>query len=145
MSDLCLDTCPTHYTRNRYACQQKVLSLQQEACLPQGVQYPPVSVLTGAEQRVKVDAAGENGVYTFELKESSNEVVTYEVRALNTKDKQESETVEVQVGKIDATAPEVEVTSEPGKINTKYTVKISDSQSGSVSYTHLTLPTNSLV
>ena len=61
MSDLCLDTCPTHYTRNRYACQQKVLSLQQEACLPQGVQYPPVSVLTGAEKRVKVDAAGENG------------------------------------------------------------------------------------
>ena len=37
MSDWCLDTCPTHYTRNRYACQQKVLSLQQEACLPQGV------------------------------------------------------------------------------------------------------------
>lgn len=72
--------------------------------------------------------AGENGVYTFELKESSNEAVTYEVRALN--GEQESKTVPVQVGKIDATAPTVTVTSEPGKINTKYTVTISDSQSG---------------
>lgn len=53
------------------------------------------------------DAAGENGVYTFELTDSSDKVVTYEVRALN--GEQESETVEVQVGKIDATAPEVKV------------------------------------
>lgn len=72
--------------------------------------------------------AGENGVYTFELKESSNEAVTYEVRALN--GEQESETVTVDVGKIDATAPTVEVTSELGRRNTKYTVTISDSQSG---------------
>ena len=75
-------------------------------------------------------AAGENGVYTFELMDSSDKVVTYEVRALN--GEQESKTVEVQVGKIDATAPTVEVTSEPGSLiaTTTYTVTISDSQSG---------------
>lgn len=77
-------------------------------------------------------AAGENGVYQFVLEKSSNEAVTYEVRAFNTKDKQESKTVPVQVGKIDATEPKVEVTSEPGSLiaTTTYTVTISDSQSG---------------
>lgn len=77
-------------------------------------------------------AAGENGVYTFELTESSDKVVTYEVRALNTKDKQESETVEVQVGKIEKTAPKVKVTYKPDKYisNTTYTVTIEDKQSG---------------
>ena len=80
-------------------------------------------------------AAGENGVYTFVLTESSNEVVTYEVRALNTKDKQESKTVEVQVGKIDATAPWVDVqTIENDHLyvqdTTTWKVTIRDEQSG---------------
>lgn len=76
------------------------------------------------------DAAGENGVYTFELTDSSDKVVTYEVRALYKK--QKSETVEVKVGNFDTTAPTVEVTSEPGSLiaTTTYTVTISDSQSG---------------
>ena len=75
------------------------------------------------------DAAGENGVYTFELTDSSDKVVTYEVRALN--GEQESETVEVQVGKIDATVPDVTVPfpTVHGK-RKSYTVTISDSQSG---------------
>lgn len=74
-------------------------------------------------------AAGENGVYTFELTDSSDKVVTYEVRALN--GEQESETVEVQVGKIDATVPDVTVPfpTVHGK-RKSYTVTISDSQSG---------------
>ena len=77
------------------------------------------------------DAAGENGVYTFVLTESSNEVVTYEVRALNTKDKQESETVEVQVGKIEKTAPKVTVPLPTiRKEHKSYTVTIWDKQSG---------------
>lgn len=80
------------------------------------------------DEEWKDAAAGKNGVYTFTIEKSSAEVVTYEVRALN--GEQESKTVPVQVGKIDATAPKVTVTSEPGKINTKYTVTISDSQSG---------------
>lgn len=80
-------------------------------------------------------AAGENGVYQFVLTDSSNEVVTYEVRALNTKDKQESKTVEVQVGKIDATAPWVDVqTIENDHLyvqdTTTWKVTIRDEQSG---------------
>ena len=76
----------------------------------------------------KSAAAGENGVYQFVLAESSNKAVTYEVRALN--GEQESKTVEVKVGKIDATAPEVRVEPQSGKYFTTYTVTISDSQSG---------------
>lgn len=74
------------------------------------------------------DAAGENGEYTFELTDSSDKVVTYEVRALN--GEQESETVPVQVGKIDAEKPEVTVTPKLGNRIITYTVTISDSQSG---------------
>ena len=79
--------------------------------------------------------AGENGVYQFVLEKSSNEAVTYEVRALNTKDEQESKTVEVQVGKIDATKPEVEesyyweVWANHHRAKDYY-VEISDEQSG---------------
>lgn len=83
------------------------------------------------DEEWKDAAAGKNGVYTFELKESSNEVVTYEVRALNTKDEQESETVEVQIGKIDATAPKVTVPLPTiRKEHKSYTVTIWDKQSG---------------
>ena len=76
-------------------------------------------------------AAGENGVYQFVLEKSSNEAVTYEVRALN--GEQESKTVEVQVGKIDATAPTVEVSHSEAwdyyKVKDYY-VEISDKLSG---------------
>lgn len=74
-------------------------------------------------------AAGKNGVYQFVLTESSNKAVTYEVRALN--GEQESKTVPVQVGKIDATVPDVTVPfpTVHGK-RKSYTVTISDSQSG---------------
>ena len=65
------------------------------------------------------------------LTDSSDKVVTYEVRALNTKDEQESETFTVDVGKIDATEPKVTV---PFPIvlgeNKIYTVTIEDKQSG---------------
>ena len=73
-------------------------------------------------------AAGENGVYQFVLTESSNEVVTYEVRALH--GEQESKTFPVEVGKIDTTKPTVTVTPKPNNLTTTYTVTISDSQSG---------------
>lgn len=77
-------------------------------------------------------AAGENGVYTFELTESSDKVVTYEVRALN--GEQESKTVPVQVGKIDATAPTVEVSDyvfwDDFHKAKAYHVEISDKLSG---------------
>lgn len=59
------------------------------------------------DEEWKDAAAGKNGVYTFTIEKSSAEVVTYEVRALN--GEQESKTVPVQVGKIDATAPKVTV------------------------------------
>lgn len=75
-------------------------------------------------------AAGENGEYQFVLTDSSDKVVTYEVRALNIKDKQESKTVPVQVGKIDATKPTVTVTPKLGNFTTTYTVTIWDEQSG---------------
>lgn len=81
----------------------------------------------------KSAAAGENGVYQFVLTESSNKAVTYEVRALNTKDKQESKTFPVDVGKIDATAPTVEVSHSEAwdyyKVKDYY-VEISDKLSG---------------
>lgn len=74
-------------------------------------------------------AAGKNGVYTFVLTESSNEAVTYEVRALN--GEQESKTVEVQVGKIDRDAPTVTPKDSYASYNSRnWTVTISDSQSG---------------
>lgn len=76
-------------------------------------------------------AAGENGVYTFVLEKSSNEAVTYEVRALN--GEQESETFAVDVGKIDANAPTVEVSHSEAwdyyKVKDYY-VEISDELSG---------------
>lgn len=80
----------------------------------------------------KSAAAGKkNGEYQFVLTDSSDKVVTYEVRALNTKDEQESETVEVQVGKIDATAPKVTVPLPTiRKEHKSYTVTIWDKQSG---------------
>lgn len=80
----------------------------------------------------KSAAAGKkNGEYQFVLTESSNEVVTYQVRALNKKE--ESKTVEVKVGKIDATAPTVEVSHSEAwdyyKVKDYY-VEISDKLSG---------------
>lgn len=75
------------------------------------------------------DAAGENGEYTFELKESSDKVVTYEVRALYKK--QKSETVEVQVGKIEKKAPTVTPKDSYASYNSRnWTVTISDEKSG---------------
>ena len=75
------------------------------------------------------DAAGENGVYTFELTDSSDKVVTYEVRALN--GEQESETVEVQVGKIEKKAPTVTPKDSYASYNSRnWTVTISDEKSG---------------
>ena len=80
----------------------------------------------------KSAAAGKkNGEYQFVLTDSSDKVVTYEVRALNTKDEQESETVEVQVGKIDATAPKVTAKGSYAYPNDRnWTVTISDEKSG---------------
>lgn len=77
-----------------------------------------------------VDTDVEEGGYKFTIEDKSDKVVTYEVRALN--DEQESETVEVQVGKIEKTAPKVKVTYKPDKYisNTTYTVTIEDKQSG---------------
>lgn len=75
------------------------------------------------------NAAGENGVYTFELTKSSDTVVTYEVRALN--GEQESETFTVDVGKIDTTAPKVTVKGSYAYPNDRnWTVTILDKQSG---------------
>ena len=82
-------------------------------------------------QDAAVDTDVEEGGYKFTIEDKSDKVVTYEVRALNTKDEQESKTVEVQVGKIDATAPKVTV-SLPiiRKEHKSYTVTIWDKQSG---------------
>lgn len=79
-----------------------------------------------------VDTVVEEGGYKFTIEDKSDKVVTYEVRALNTKDEQESETVEVKVGKIEKTAPKVKVTYKPDEYisNTTYTVTIEDKQSG---------------
>lgn len=83
------------------------------------------------DEEWKDAAAGKNGVYTFTIEKSSAEVVTYEVRALN--GEQESKTVPVQVGKIDATAPTVEVSHSEAwdyyKVKDYY-VEISDELSG---------------
>ena len=78
-----------------------------------------------------VDTDVEEGGYKFTIEDKSDKVVTYEVRALNTKDEQESETVPVQVGKIEKTAPQVTV-SLPiiWKEHKSYTVTIWDKQSG---------------
>lgn len=74
-------------------------------------------------------AAGENGVYQFVLEKSSNEAVTYEVRALN--GEQESETVEVKVGKIEKKAPTVTPKDSYASYNSRnWTVTISDEKSG---------------
>lgn len=81
------------------------------------------------DEEWKDAAAGKNGVYTFTIEKSSAEVVTYEVRALN--GEQESKTVSVQVGKIDATAPKVTVKDSYAYPNDRnWTVTISDEQSG---------------
>lgn len=75
------------------------------------------------------DAAGENGEYTFELTDSSDKVVTYEVRALN--GEQESETVPVDVGKIEKKAPTVTPKDSYASYNSRnWTVTISDEKSG---------------
>ena len=78
-----------------------------------------------------VDTDVEEGGYKFTIEDKSDKVVTYEVRALNTKDEQESETVPVQVGKIEKTAPQATV-SLPiiWKEHKSYTVTIWDKQSG---------------
>lgn len=81
----------------------------------------------------KSAAAGKkNGEYTFTIEKPSAEVVTYQVRALN--GEQESKMVPVQVGKIDTTAPTVEVSdyvfwNDLHKAKA-YHVEISDEQSG---------------
>ena len=73
-------------------------------------------------------AAGENGVY-MEITDSSDKVVTYEVRALN--GEQESETVEVRVGKIEKTAPKVTAKGSYAYPNDRnWIVTISDEKSG---------------
>ena len=87
------------------------------------------------DEEWKDAAGGKNGVYQFVLTESSNKAVTYEVRALNTKDKQESKTFPVDVGKIDATVPWVDVqTIENDQLyvqdTTTWKVTIRDEQSG---------------
>lgn len=82
----------------------------------------------------KSAAAGKkNGEYQFVLTEISAEVVTCEVRALYKK--QKSETVEVEVGNFDTTAPTVEVqTIENDNLfvsdTTTWKVTIRDEQSG---------------
>ena len=78
-----------------------------------------------------VDTDVEEGGYKFTIEDKSDKVVTYEVRALNTKDKQESKTVPVQVGKIDRDAPTVTPKDSYASYNSRnWTVTISDSQSG---------------
>lgn len=78
-----------------------------------------------------VDTDVEEGGYKFTIEDKSDKVVMYEVRALNTKDKQESKTVPVQVGKIDRDAPTVTPKDSYASYNSRnWTVTISDSQSG---------------
>lgn len=80
-----------------------------------------------------VDTDVEEGGYKFTIEDKSDKVVTYEVRALNTKDEQESETVEVKVGKIEKTAPKVKVTVKDSYVypyDRNWTVTISDEKSG---------------
>lgn len=84
-------------------------------------------------QDAAVDTDVEEGGYKFTIEDKSDKVVTYEVRALNTKDEQESETVEVKVGKIEKTAPKVKVTVKDSYVypyDRNWTVTISDEKSG---------------
>ena len=87
----------------------------------------------GTEEWKSAAAGKKNGEYQFVLTEISAEVVTCEVRALYKK--QKSETVEVEVGNFDATAPTVDVkTIENDNYwasdTTTWKVTIRDEQSG---------------
>ena len=115
------DTTPAEWAKSRTVTIQTAGPVDK-------VQY----CAEGDEEWKDADA-GENGVYTFTIEKSSAEVVTYEVRALN--GEQESKTVPIQVGKIDATAPWVDVqTIENDQLyvqdTTTWKVTIRDEQSG---------------